>query len=72
MIVGDINFNLNSIDDPDSTTPKDIVDASGPKIHNNVPMHRHGNTLNILASEIASSLNRITSQPGPFFLIIVV
>ena len=29
-------------------------------------MHRHGNTLDILATEIASSLNIITRQPGPF------
>ena len=66
MIAGDINFHLNSIDDPDATTLKDTLDALGLKIHNNFPMHRHGNTLDILATEIASSLNIITCQPGPF------
>ena len=29
-------------------------------------MHRHGNTLDILTTEIASSLNIIMCQPGPF------
>ena len=29
-------------------------------------MHRHGNTLDILATEIACSLNIIICQPGPF------
>ena len=66
MIVGDINFHLNRIDDPDATTLKDTVDALGFKIHNNFPMHRHGKTLDILANEIASRFNLITCQPGPF------
>ena len=63
MIVGDIKFHLNSIDDPDVTTLKDTLDALGLKIHNNFPMHWHGNTLDILATETASSLNIITCQP---------
>ena len=29
MIVGDINFHLNSIDDPDATTLKETLDTSG-------------------------------------------
>ena len=66
MIVGDINFHLNNIDDPYATTLKDTLDALGLKIHNNFPMHRHVNTLDILPTEIASSLNIITCQPGPF------
>ena len=45
MVAGDINFHLNSIDDPDATTLKDTVDDLGLKIHNNFPTHRHGNTL---------------------------
>ena len=60
MIVGDINFHLNSIDNPDATTCKDTLDALGLKIHNSFPMHRHRNTLDNLATEIASSLNIIT------------
>ena len=56
MIVRDINFHLNSIDDPDATTLKYTLDALALIIHNNFPMHRHGNTLDILATEIASSL----------------
>ena len=66
MIAGDINFHLNSIDDPDATTLKDTLDALGLKIHSNFPTHRHGNTIDILATEIASSLNIIACQPGPF------
>ena len=34
MIVGEINFHLNGIDDPDATTLKDTLDALGLKIHN--------------------------------------
>ena len=45
---------------------KDTLDALGLKIHNNFPTHRHGNTLDIIATEIASSLNITTCQPGPF------
>ena len=63
VIMGDINFHLNNVDDPDATTLKDILDALGLKIHNNLPTHRHGNTLDILATEIASSLNITTCQP---------
>ena len=51
VIMGDINFHLNNVDDPD---------ALGLRIHNNFPTHRHGNTLDILATEIASSLNITT------------
>ena len=66
LIMGDINFPLNNIDDPDATTLKDTLDALGLKIHNNFPTHRHGNTLDILATEITSSLNITTCQPGLF------
>ena len=65
MILGDY-FHLSNIDDPDATTFKDTLDALGLKIYNNFPMYRHGNTLDILVTEIASSLNIITCQPGPF------
>ena len=59
MIVGDINFHLNCSNDPDATTLKDTLDTLGLKIHNNLPTYQHGNTLDILATEIASSLNII-------------
>ena len=59
-------FHLNSIDDPDATTLKDNLGALGLKIHKNFPKHRHQNTLDILAIEIAGSLNIIMCQPGPF------
>ena len=52
MIEGDINFHLKSISDQDATRLKDTL---GLKIHN-FPMHSHENTLDILATEIASSL----------------
>ena len=67
MIAGDINFHLNNIDDPDATTLKDTLHALGCKIHNNFPTQQHENTLDILATEIAGSLNIITCRPGPFF-----
>ena len=66
VIMVDINFCLNNVDDPDASTLRDTLDALGLKIHNNFPTHRHGNTLDILAMEIASSLNIITCHPGPF------
>ena len=44
---------------------KYTLDALGLKIHN-FSTHRHGNTLGILANEIASNLNITTCQPGPF------
>ena len=66
VIMGDINLHLNNVDDQDATTLKDTLDALGLKIHNNFPIHRHVNTLYILATEIASSLNVTTCQPGPF------
>ena len=66
MIEGDFNFHLDSIDDPDATKLKDTLDALGFKVHNNFPMYRHGNTLDTLPNEIASSLNIIMHQPGPF------
>ena len=58
--MGDINFHLNNVDDPDTATLKD---ALGLKIYNFLT-HRHGNTLDILATEIPSSLNIINCQPG--------
>ena len=66
VIMGDINFHLNNGDDPDASTLKDTLDALGLIIHNNFPTPMHGNTLDILATEIASSLNITTCQPGPF------
>ena len=64
--MGDINFHLNNVDDPDASTLRDTLNALGLKIHNNFPIHRHGNTLDILATEIASSLNITTCRPVPF------
>ena len=66
MIVGDVNFHVNSIDDPDATTLKDTLDTLGLKIHN-FPTQRHRNTLDILATEIASSLNIIMCQPWTIY-----
>ena len=66
VIMGDINFHLNKVDDPAASTLRDTLDALGLKIHNNFPTHRHGNTLDILATEIASSLNITTCHLGPF------
>ena len=66
IMMGDINFHLNKDDDPDTAMFKDTLDALGLKIHNKFPSHRHGNTLDIIATEIASSLNITTCQPGPF------
>ena len=64
--MGDINFHLNNVDDPDTTTLKDTLDALGLKIHNNFPTHRRGYTLDILATEKASSLKITTCQSGQF------
>ena len=66
VLMGDINFHLNNVDDPDASTLRNTLAALGLKIHNNFHTHRHGNTLDILATEIASSLNITTCQPGPF------
>ena len=65
-ISSDKDFHLNNFDDLDAATLKDTLDTLGLKIHNNFPTHRHGNTLDIIATEIASSLNITTCQPGPF------
>ena len=66
IMMGGINFHLNKFVDPDAVTFKDTLDALGLRIHNNFPSHRHGNTLDIIATEIASNLNITTCQPGPF------
>ena len=39
IMMGDINFHLNNVDDPDAATLKDTLDALGLKIHNNFPTH---------------------------------
>ena len=52
VLMGDINLHLNNVDDPDASTLRYSLDALGLKIHNTFPTHRHGNTLDILATAL--------------------
>ena len=69
VITGDFNIHINNQDSKDDALIfLDMITAMGLQIHNRFPMHRQGNTLDLIISESISELEVMTCHPGPFML----
>ena len=56
VLLGDFNIHTQDTENPDSITYNDMVEALGLQQHIDKPMHRLGNTLDLIYTE---SLDRV-------------
>ena len=66
IVLGDFNIHVSNDDDTDSAIFSDTIEAMGLYQHVSFPMHRLGNTLDLIISEIQSSISINTIVLGPF------
>ena len=66
IVLGDFNLHVSNDDDIDSAIFNDTIEAMGLYQHVSFPTHRLGNTLDLIISEIQSSISINTTVPGPF------
>ena len=66
IVLGDFNLHVSNDDDINSAIFNDTIEAMGLYQHVSFPMHRLGNTLDLIISEIQSSISINTTVLGPF------
>ena len=66
LLVGDFNLHVSKDDDIDSTIFLDTIEAMGLYQHVTFPTHKHGNTLDLIISELGNTSKVMTTAPGPF------
>ena len=66
IILRDFNLHVSNNDDIDSAIFLDTIEAMGLYQHVSFPMHRQGNTLDLIISEIQGSITVMTTAPGPY------
>ena len=66
IVLGDFNLHVSNDDDINSAIFNDTIEAMGLYQHVSFPTHRLGNTLDLVLSEIQSSISINTTVPGPF------
>ena len=65
ILLGDFNLHVRK-DDIDSTIFLDTIEAMGLYQHVTFTTHKHGNTLDLVISELESTSKVMTTSPGPF------
>ena len=66
IVLGDFNLHVSNDDDINSAIFNDTIEAMGLYQHVSFPTHRLGNTLDLIISEIQSSISINTTVLGPF------
>ena len=66
IILGDFNIHINSIDDPDAEVFSDMMEALGLDQHTNFSIHGSGNILDLVFTEVNSSLKVLECSKGPY------
>ena len=66
IITGDINLNLNKLEDHDGSTFLDNLDVLGLELHCRFVTHKLSNTLDVFLTEISSDITIHSCKPGPF------
>ena len=64
IVLRDFNLHVSNNDDIDSAIFLDTIEAMGLYQHVSFPMHRQGNTLDLIISEIQGSATVMTTAPG--------
>ena len=66
IIMGDFNIHVNNTNNPEAQIFLDTMEALGLDNHVNFAMHNRGNTLDLVLTEVLSSLSVVTCRQGPF------
>ena len=66
LILGDFNIHVNSKDDPDEEVFSDMMEALGLDQHTNFSTHRRGNILDLVFTEVISSLKVLECSEGSY------
>ena len=66
VLLGDFNLQVSNDDDIDSTIFLDTIEALCLYQHVTFPTHKHGNTLDLVLSELGSKSRVMTASPGPY------
>ena len=65
IVLGDFNIHINNDQDADANRFKDIIEALGLQQHVSFSMHRYGNTLDHIYTELGSSVIINYCREGP-------
>ena len=66
VLLGDFNLHVSNDGDIDSTIFLDTIETLGLYQHVTFPTHKHGNTLDLVLSELGIKSRVMTSSPGPY------
>ena len=66
IIAGDFNLHVNNTNDPEAQVFLDTMEALGLDNHVNFATHNRGNTLDLVLTDVLSSLSVVTCKQGPF------
>ena len=66
IITGYINIHVNNTNDPEAQIFLDTMEALGLDNHVNFATHNRGNTLDLVLTEVLSSLSMVNCMQGPF------
>ena len=66
IITGDFNIHVNNTNDPEAQIFLDTMEALGLDNHVNFATHNRGNTLDLVLTEVLSSLSVVNCRQGPF------
>ena len=66
IIAGDFNIHVNNTNDPEAQVFLDTMEVLGLDNHVNFATHNRGNTLDLVLTEVLSSLSVVTCEQGPF------
>ena len=62
IITGDFNIHVNDTNDPEAQIFLDTMEALGLDNHVNFATHNRGNTLDLVLTEVLSSLSEVTCR----------
>ena len=66
VLLGDFNLHVRNDNDIDSAIFLHTIEAMGLYQHVSFTMHRQGNTLDLVISELGSTSKIMTTAPGPY------
>ena len=67
IILGDFNIHVNDESDENASNFMDIIMALGLEQHVHFSIHKAGNTLDLVMTELGSKLEVTKCSPGPFW-----
>ena len=65
-LMGDFNIHINNEDNPEAVILAGTLQALGFQCHTSFPTHKHGNTLDLICTEIFSGIKVKDCTEGPY------